>query len=82
MTYYLLLIFIIGLSLGCSSRITKQDSANPDNYYPRWLKTDSYRTNQTSGITFISEDESGNDEFILIDDIGKLHRLQILQDLH
>jgi hypothetical protein len=80
MTYYLSLIFIIGLSLGCSSRITKQDSVNPDNYYPRWLKTDSYRTNQTSGITFISGDESGNDEFILIDDIGKLHRLQILQD--
>ena len=80
MKYYLSLIFIIGLSLGCSSRITKQDSVNPDNHFPRWLKTDSYRTNQTSGITFISEDESGNDEFLLIDDIGKLHRLQILQD--
>jgi len=80
MRYYLSLIFIIGLSLGCSSRITKQDSVNPDNYYPRWLKTDSYRTSQTSGITFISEDESGKDEFILIDDIGNLHRLQILQD--
>lgn len=80
MKYYLSLIFIIGLSLGCSSRITKQDSVNPDNFYPRWLKTDSYRTNQTSGITFISEDESGNDEFLLIDDIGKLHRLQILKD--
>jgi len=80
MTYYLSLIFIIGLSLGCSSRITKQDTVIPDNFYPRWLKTDSYKTNQTSGITFISEDESGNDEFILIDDIGKLHRLQILQD--
>jgi hypothetical protein len=80
MTYYLSLIFIIGLSLGCSSRITKQDSVNTNNFYPRWLKTDNYRTNQTSGITFISEDVSGNDEFILIDDIGKLHRLQILQD--
>ncbi len=81
MTYYLLLILIIGFSLSCTSRITIQsDAILPDDQYPRWLKTESYRTDQTSGITFLSEDEYGNDEFLLIDDVGKLHCLQIIND--
>ena len=81
MTYYLSLILIIGISLSCTSRITIQsDNIIPDDHYPRWLKTESYRTDQTSGITFIAKDKNGADEFLLIDDIGKLHRLQILND--
>jgi hypothetical protein len=44
------------------------------------LKNEGYRTDQTSGITFISQDENGIDEFLLIDDIGKLHRLKIAND--
>jgi hypothetical protein len=67
--------------LGCASRITRQsDIIKPNEHYPRWLKNESYRTDQTSGITFITEYENGSDEFLLIDDIGKLHRLQIVND--
>ncbi len=81
MTYYLSLIFITAVFLSCASRITRQSEViKPNEHYPRWLKNESYRTDQTSGITFISEDENGSDEFLLIDDIGKLHRLQILND--
>ena len=57
-----------------------QQTVISSEYYPRWLKSENYRTYQTSGITFISEDENGTEEFLLIDDIGKLHRLQISQD--
>jgi hypothetical protein len=52
----------------------------PDENYPRWLKTEDYRTSQTSGITFIGEDEYGSDEFLLVDDIGKMHMLKISSD--
>jgi hypothetical protein len=52
----------------------------PNDYYPRWLKNENYRTNQTSGITFIEEDEKGNDVFLLVDDIGKIHKLEIQSD--
>ena len=79
MTYYLSLIFIISL-LGCSANISTQDSVKLDEHYPRWLKSGNYKTAQTSGIAFIEENENGSDEFFLIDDIGKLHRLKISND--
>lgn len=51
----------------------------PDANYPRWLNTDSSRTDQTSGITFIKSD-SGKKYFLLADDIGKIHLLTIEND--
>ncbi len=47
--------------------------------YPNWLKSGDYRTDQTSGITFINS-QSGKKTFILADDLGSLHRFVILED--
>ncbi len=52
---------------------------NPAEYYPRWMSSDDYRTSQTSGITLISE-QNGKMEFLLADDIGKIHRFKIKDD--
>jgi len=52
----------------------------PAKYYPRWLKSNSYHTDQTSGITFLGEKDDSTDEFLLADDIGKIHRLFIKKD--
>lgn len=48
--------------------------------YPRWLKTEYYRTEQTSGITFLGTNSKGEKSFLLADDIGKIHRLDITAD--
>ena len=62
----------------------ERDSAGlkiyPANNYPRWLKNDVYKTNQTSGITFLREKDDSTVEFLLADDIGKIHRLFIQDD--
>ena len=47
--------------------------------FPRWLKTVDARTDQTSGITFLKEDE-GKKYFLLADDIGAFWRLSIARD--
>lgn len=61
-----------------------QDSSglkiHPSENYPRWLKNDRYRTSQTSGITFLRITEDCSQEFLLADDIGKIHRLFIQDD--
>ncbi len=49
-------------------------------YYPRWLKNEIYKPSQTSGITLLREKANGEKEFLLADDIGKLHRLLIKDD--
>lgn len=48
--------------------------------YPGWLKNNYYRTSQTSGITFIRENQDGSLEFLLADDVGKIHRMFIQND--
>src|SRR4030065_117753 len=53
---------------------------HPAENYPRWLKNDVYHTNQTSGMTFLREKDDGTMEFLLADDIGKIHRLFIQDD--
>lgn len=50
-----------------------------DSAYPRWLKTEDNRTDQTSGIAFIKS-ESSKKYFLLADDIGKIHSLSINYD--
>ena len=61
-----------------------QDSSgvkiHPADNYPRWLMNNKYHTNQTSGMTFIGEKDNGTLEFLLADDIGKIHRLFIQDD--
>jgi hypothetical protein len=53
---------------------------HPVDNYPRWLIDDGYHTNQTSGMTFLREKDEGTMEFLLADDIGKIHRLFIQDD--
>ncbi|MDX1372618.1 MAG: hypothetical protein R3321_09105, partial [Nitrososphaeraceae archaeon] len=78
--YLFIIITLTILTIGCNSKQELLElKLNSASNYPRWLKTDDYRTNQTSGITFIGEDE-GNKEFLLIDDIGMIHRLFISDD--
>jgi hypothetical protein len=77
----LLLIFILG-SWGCSQQAK---NASPFQLtlaqnYPRWLKAGEMNTEQTSGITFIKKDSSGSRNFLLADDIGKIHLLKIEDD--
>jgi hypothetical protein len=48
--------------------------------YPRWLMNEAYHTNQTSGITFLSESDDCTMQFLLADDIGKIHRFFIKDD--
>lgn len=57
----------------------QQIELKPDNNYPRWLKTNTSRTDQTSGITFIKSD-GDKKYFLLADDIGKIHTLVIEND--
>ncbi len=47
--------------------------------YPNWLKSEDYRTDQTSGIAFVNS-QSCKKTFILADDLGSLHRFVILED--
>lgn len=62
----------------------ERDSAGlkiyPADSYPRWLMNDAYKTNQTSGMTFLREKDDCSLEFLLADDIGKIHRFFILDD--
>lgn len=68
----LLLIFNLSCSsFGDSSKLIK------DKDFPRWLKDNKNRTNQTSGITFIGKNSKGEDAFLLADDDGEIFRLSI-----
>ena len=51
-----------------------------DPAYPRWLKSGKYFTQQTSGNCFLGLDKDGNKNFLLADDIGKIHHFKIKDD--
>jgi hypothetical protein len=72
-----ILLSVLNISIGCDSIVT---NIIPANNYPRWLKTEDYQPSQTSGITFINESEDGKLQFLLVDDIGKIHRFFIEDD--
>jgi hypothetical protein len=75
------LILILG-ALGCSqqNKNTAQFQLTLSKNYPRWLKAGEMNTEQTSGIAFIGKDSSGSRNFLLADDIGKIHLLKIEDD--
>jgi hypothetical protein len=68
-----LVIFLFGRE---SAELKIHQSEN----YPRWLMNNGYQTSQTSGITFLRQIEDGSLEFLLADDVGKIHRLSIKDD--
>ena len=45
--------------------------------YPVWLEANGKRTDQTSGLTFVSRDSDGTMHFFSCDDIGALHRIDL-----
>lgn len=51
-----------------------------DERYPRWLISNGYQTDQTSGITYIGKDDQGKKTFLLADDVGVIHHLKIEAD--
>jgi hypothetical protein len=74
--FYFLLFALV---FSCSSIQTVNEAILLDNNYPRWLSDGDYRTDQTSGITFIKNEGMSN-YFLLADDIGNLHLLEISND--
>jgi hypothetical protein len=51
-----------------------------DERYPRWLETETNQPAQTSGITYIGQISDNQKQFLIADDIGKIHRLTIKSD--
>jgi hypothetical protein len=74
----LFLLSVLILSC-CRSGDEKNIPVNKSRDYPKWLKTSAYHTEQTSGISFIKQDENKN-IFLLADDVGRIHRLTITDD--
>ncbi len=75
------LLFVILVCFGCNYlNSSGKINFTKDEKYPRWLNNPSYKTDQTSGITFIGYDEKKIPTFLLADDIGKIHRLKISRD--
>jgi len=75
----ILIIFLTITYISCNGD-PKEINIHAAAHYPRWLKNDFYQTAQTSGITFINESDDGIQQFLLADDIGKIHRFFIDED--
>jgi len=76
----LLLIIFSAILIFPSGQDSSEVKIYPAENYPRWLMNDVYHTNQTSGMTFLTEKDDCSLEFLLADDIGKIHRLFIKDD--
>jgi hypothetical protein len=70
------LIFLTITSFTFTLPQSKEIDLIPDEDYPLWIKQDEIHSNQTSGITFIKE-ENCKRYFLIADDIGDLHSLVI-----
>ncbi len=71
--FTLSLFIFIGISF---PQITLEQAEN----YPRWMKSGSFRTDQTSGITFLGRGKKNILNFLIADDIGDIYRFQIRND--
>jgi hypothetical protein len=78
--YRVINLLLIAAFLSCNSS-EKENSLilEKAKSYPRWLKTNEYAGEQTSGIAFIGSYENKK-TFLLADDIGKIDRLIIKDD--
>lgn len=76
-TKILFILLLIGSSLN-SQTLNTELKLTED--FPIWLKLDSIRTNQTSGITFLF-DRCGEKYFLLADDIGAIHLLALQENI-
>lgn len=74
-------LFLALIFFGCYNTPDKDNlKIKEDPAYPRWLKSGSYFTQQTSGNCFLGLDKEGNKNFLLADDIGKIHHFRIKND--
>ena len=74
-------LFFLLFVLGCYNSPNKGKlEIKKDAAYPRWLKSGKYFTQQTSGNCFLGQDKDGNKNFLLADDIGKIHHFKIKND--
>ncbi len=78
MTRAKLLVLVFSFSLIVNAQ-TEKIYLQPDENFPRWLKTNQSRTSQTSGIAFIKS-ECDRKYFLLADDIGFINLLTIQND--
>lgn len=77
MRIYIIVSFIfLFFNLSCSS-FGDGSKLIKDKEFPRWLKDNKQRTNQTSGITYIGVNNDGEKTFLLADDDGEIYRLSI-----
>jgi len=77
----ILLIFFLLILLGCYNTPEKGNlKIKEDPAYPRWIKSGNYITQQTSGNCFLGLDKDGDKNFLLVDDIGKIHHFKIKND--
>jgi hypothetical protein len=73
--------FLFLILFGCGFSPSKENlSIRKDPAFPRWLKAGDYATSQTSGTFFLGADKDGNKNFLLADDIGKIHHFKIKDD--
>lgn len=70
-------LFFILLSLFYSFARFQTFSLENKKNFPQWLACQSYKTDQTSGITFIKKDDKNALYFLLCDDVGALWKMII-----
>ena len=81
MRKYILFFTILLLTFNCQSNKSGGISQiSKDELYPRWLIGDNYHTDQTSGITYIGSNNENEKFFLLADDIGKIHRMKVMNE--
>ena len=78
--YKMITIVLVVILISTCQQNPSVLTISPAKNYPRWLMNDNYHTNQTSGITFLNKSEDGTLQFLLADDIGKIHRFFIKND--
>ena len=78
--FYISKVIILFLIISTETSCQKSSLLPKDDFYPRWLKSGEYHTDQTSGITFLGLNEFKEKVFLLADDVGTIHRLTISSD--
>jgi len=81
MRKFILFFAVFLLTLNCqSNKSGRIAQISKDDLYPRWLISNGYHTEQTSGICYIGSNNENEKFFLLADDIGKIHRMKVTND--
>lgn len=75
------ILLILTFVFGCSTPPTKKNlTLVKDSHYPRWIKSNTSSSDQTSGIAYLGENPTSGKVFLIADDIGKIRHLSIKND--